>query len=148
MPSKHSLAVWTPLSWSTFAFSAGKVTTKSSPTTKSGYELVFVTALFRRILMSPHEPMLAFSAGEVTTKSSPTTKSIALYGFCFAHSDCGPRQFCGNKCWTGQCGPNANIGMWVVGQFCQPCGECVQNSRSVTGSCNMCKSSGKEGSLL
>ena len=87
---------------------------------------------------------MLFLSGEVTTKSSPTTKSIALYGFCFAHSDCGATQFCGNKCWTGRCGPDANIPMWAAGLFCQPCGECQRNSRSVTGSCDMCKRSGKE----
>ena len=78
-----------------------------------------------------------------TTKSATTTKA-ALYGFCIGHSDCGSAQFCGNKCWTGQCGPVANINMGSAGQFCQPCGQCVENSRSVTGSCNMCPASGKE----
>ena len=88
-------------------------------------------------------PISACSTGELTTKSAPTTDS-PLYGFCVAHSNCGTRQFCGNKCWTGQCGPDANIGMWSVGQFCQPCGECLLHSRSLTGSCNVCKLTGKD----
>ena len=75
--------------------------------------------------------MVAFCTGEVITKSALTTKSVS-YGFCATHSDCGPRQFGGNKCWTGWCGSDKDIPMWAAGQFCQPCGQCVQNSRSVT----------------
>ena len=87
--------------------------------------------------------MFAFCTGEITTKSAPVANS-ALFGFCATHSDCGQTQFCGNKCWTGQCGPDKNIGMWAAGQFCQPCALCLHYLRSVTASCNMCKTSSKE----
>ena len=67
-----------------------------------------------------------------------------LYRFCAAHSRCGVNQFCGVKCWTGECGPDSNAPRKRAGQFCQPCEWCKSPEDAVAGSCDVCEYKGKE----
>ena len=75
------------------------------------------------------------SAPHSPTRSPPPSE---VHPECEFRSDCEVNQFCGMQCWTGNCGKDGKISLGAIGKYCQPCKECIHDSRSESGSCNVC----------
>ena len=67
-----------------------------------------------------------------------TPYSAVSYPQCKGHWRCKNDQFCGTKCWTGECGNDGKTPANTPGNFCQPCKQCVDSRDSSSGSCKIC----------
>lgn len=83
------------------------------------------------------------SASDTTNTTDKTetedTQSTAIHGDCVDHDDCQSGYFCSIECFVAPCGDDESVSMGTLGEYCQPCDECQEETDSVTGDCSVCE---------
>ena len=95
--------------------------------------LIFLAALTACGASDDTTP-LTDSGGDTEPEVTSSTGFIE----CASDTDCGDGLFCAIECFQGPCGADDAVSAQTVGQYCQPCEECVADSDAVDGSCATC----------